>query len=184
MRGEAWKTRNDRTWFEKFRTRPKPTVRKAGFKAQWTVEQLWRSPFKEERRYKTDGVRVWSEWEAISPSAGTGVKIFDEWLQYLTEGNYEAQSFCLRYPGMRTDDLDSLAFVLTGMRAQEFSMKYRAMTLDVMLRYTDLPLEEVARRAGIGSMNNLYLTCKREWGMAPTYRRAAIRKKEDIGRFR
>ena len=184
MRGDAWKTRNDRSWFDQHRTRPKPKIRKAGFKAQWTLEQLWRNPFKEERRYKTDGVRVWSEWVPVPAPTSTGVRIFDEWLQYLSEGNFEAWAFCRRYPGMRSDDLDSLAFVLTGIRAQDFSMKYRAMTLDMMLRYTDLSLEEVARRSGIGSMNNLYLTCKREWGVAPTARRKAIQKPDDIGRYR
>lgn len=184
MRGDAWKTRNDRSWFDQHRTKPKPMIRKAGFKAQWTVEQLWRNPFKEERRYQTDGVRVWSEWVAISPPAETGVKIFDEWLQYLTEGNYEMRAFCRRYPGLRTGDLDALAFVLTGMRAQDFGLKYRAMTVDALLRYTKWKPEEVARRSGIGSKNNLYLTCKREWGVAPMVRRKAIQKKEDIGRYR
>ena len=184
MGGNAWKTRNDRTWYDKYRRRPKPQIRKAGFKAQWTVEQLWRNPFKEERRYKTDGERVWWEWIAVSPPAGTGVKIFDEWLQYLSEGNYEAWTFCCRYPGLRSDDLDSLSFVLTGMRAVDFSAKYRAMTVDLMLRYTDLPLKKVARRSGIDTMNNLYLTCKREWGVAPTERRKAIQKQGDAGRYR
>ena len=184
MRGDAWKTRNYYPGLEKYRKRPTPQIRKAGFNAQWTVEQLWRNPFKEERRYKTDGVRLWTEWAPVTNPEGTGVRIFDEWLQYLTEGNYEARAFCSRYPGMRSDDLDSLAFVLTGMRAQDFSAKYRARTVDVMLRYTDLPLKEVARRSGIGSMNNLYLTCKREWGVAPTYRRQAIQQQEDVGRYR
>lgn len=184
MKGEAWKHRNDRPWREKYRRRPTPKKRQAGFQAQWTVEQLWRNPFKEERRYKTDGVRVWTEYVAVGAPASTGVKIFDDWLQFLSEGNYEARVFCRRYPGLRTADLDALAFTLTGMRGQEFGLKYRAMTLDVMLRYTDLPLDEVARRSGVGSMNNLYITCKREWGVAPRYRRAAIQKKGDVGRYR
>lgn len=184
MKGEAWKHRNDRPWREKYRRRPTPKKRQAGFQAQWTVEQLWRNPFKEERRYKTDGVRLWTEYVAVGAPASTGVKIFDDWLQFLSEGNYEARVFCRRYPGLRTADLDALAFTLTGIRGQEFGLKYRAMTLDVMLRYTDLPLDEVARRSGVGSMNNLYITCKREWGVAPRYRRAAIQKKGDVGRYR
>ena len=31
---------------------------------------------------------------------------------------------------------------------------------------------------------DFYLTCKREWGVAPMVRRKAIQKEEDIGRYR
>lgn len=72
----------------------------------------------------------------------------------------------------------------TGVRDQDFGMKYRAMTVDLLLRYTDLPPAEVASRSGVGTLNNLYLTCKREWGVAPMVRRKAIQKKADVGRYR
>ena len=63
-------------------------------------------------------------------------------------------------------------------------MKFRLRTLDALLRYSDLPPEDVASRSGFGSKNNLYLTCKREYGMAPMERRKAIRKPGDAGLYR
>ena len=55
---------------------------------------------------------------------------------------------------------------------------------DELLRYTNMPLAEVAKRTGIGSMNNLYLTFKREYDLAPGYRRLRVRQDGDVGRFR
>lgn len=183
--GNAWKHRNDRPWRNSGRKRS-GSRKTAGFEPQWTMEQLWRNPLTEERQYKTDGQRVWEEWIPLPAKARplTGVRIFDEWVQYISEGNYEMSAFCRRYGGLRTGDIDSLAFVLTGMGAQEFLMKYRVRTVDHLLRYTDLGPGEVARRSGIGSKNNLYLTCKREWGVAPMVRRKAIQKPDDVGRYR
>jgi len=134
----------------------------------------------------TDGQNVWTEWIPlpVSPQPKTGVRIFDEWLQYISEGNSDMTTFCKRYGGLRTGDLDSIAFVLTGMGGLEFQMKYRLRTLNVLLRYTDLPPDEVARRSGFGSKNNLYLTCKREYGTSPMERRRAIQKQGDAGRYR
>ena len=184
--GDSWKHRNDRSWRDKYPTRPKAGPRKADFEPQWTVEQLWYNPFKEERRYATDGQSVWTEWDPLPPSARpkTGVRIFDEWLQYISEGNSDMMAFCKRYGGLRTGDLDSVSFMLTGMGGLEFQMKYRLHTLNVLLRYTELTPEEVARRSGFGSKNNLYLTCKREYGISPMERRRAIQKKGDAGRYR
>lgn len=181
---DAWKHRNDRPWREKYGVRPKASPRRAGFEPQWTVEQLWRNPFREQRRWATDGQRVWKEWVPVPAPVTTGVRIFDEWIAYIAGGDKDFEAFCSQYEGLRKSDLEAMAFVLTGMGAAEFHLRHRVMTLDVMLRYTDLPPGEVARRSGIGSLNNLYLTCKREWGVAPMVRRKAIQKEEDIGRYR
>lgn len=213
--GQAWKHRNDHGKSSGTKTRRKAKARKAGFTPQWTLEQLWISPFKQQWRYKTDGRRMWKEWIPI-PSAEeleqsgdgstlaqnaaakpildplltsqtrhlTGVKIFDEWVTYISYGCSDMSAFCKRYEGLRTGDLDALAFALTGMGSLEFQMKYRLRTLDALLRYSDLPPEDVASRSGFGSKNNLYLTCKREYGMAPMERRKAIQKHGDAGRYR
>lgn len=178
--GNAWKHRNGEP-----RTNRK-MVRKAGFEAQWTVEQLWRNPSMEERRFMTDGLRVWEEWNpvAVKEHQLTGVRIFDEWVQYIAEGHLDMAAFCRRYDGLLTGDLNSLSFVLTGMGSIEFMFQYRLKTVDFLLRYTDLPNGEVARRSGFGSKNNLYLACKRAWGVAPMRRRQAVKKPGDVGRYR
>ena len=212
--GQAWKHRNDYKKSSGTKTRAKAKARKAGFTPQWTLEQLWVSPFRQQWRYATDGRRMWKEWIPI-PSAEeieqsgktsasaqtdaaqpvldplltsqtrhlTGVKIFDDWVTYLLHGCSDMSRFCKRYEGLRTGDLDSLAFALTGMGSLEFQMKFRLRTLDALLRYSTLPPEDVASRSGFGSKNNLYLTCKREYGIAPMQRRADI-KSPDAGRYR
>ena len=177
--GEGWKHRNDRPW----KTRKKAGPRTAKFKAPWTVEQLWRCPFREERLYKTDGRKVWTEWQPAPAPRKTGVWAFDEWLDDLAAGNRDVAAFC-NERGLRTSDIDGLSFVLTGLPAQVFMMKYRVLTLDVMLRHTNWPINEVARRSGFGSVNNVFLTCKREWNTAPVTRRKMIQKPEDLGRYR
>jgi transcriptional regulator GlxA family with amidase domain len=53
-----------------------------------------------------------------------------------------------------------------------------------LLRFTSLSLAEVARRSGIGSANNLYLTYKREFNIAPGYRRLQLRNKGDVGLYK
>lgn len=178
-KGNAWKYRNGKP-----RTARKMSLRRSGFEPQWKVKELWQNPFKEERRYATDGLRVWTEWIPVPVAKKTGVRIFDEWLQYLTEGKPDMGAFCKRYDGLKTSDLDALAFVLTGMSGQRFQTEYRLLTLDALLRYTTLPPDEVARRSGFGSKNNLYLTCKREYGTAAMERRKSIQQKGDVGRYR
>ena len=94
-----------------------------------------------------------------------------------------AQVFADRH-GLRVDDIDSLVFVLTGMRGVDFRQKYQVRIANQLLRYTDMTVAEVAKRSGIGSANNLYLTYKREYNLAPGYRRQRIRQPGDLGRFK
>ena len=113
----------------------------------------------------------------------TGIRMFDAYLQYLAHGGLEMQTFADRH-GLRLTDIDSMVFVLTGMRGIVFCMKYQVRLVDELLRYTDMTVAEVAKRFGIGSANNLYLTYKREFNLAPGYRRMRIRQEGDLGRFR
>ena len=56
--------------------------------------------------------------------------------------------------------------------------------MDELLRYTDLTPAEVARRSGIGSVNNLYLVTKRNYKESPVEHRRKIRLKGDEGRYK
>ena len=56
-------------------------------------------------------------------------------------------------------------------------------TLDDLLRYTDLPLAEIARRSGLGSQINLYQALRRDCNMSATERRHFLRQEGDEGRF-
>ena len=113
----------------------------------------------------------------------TGIHIFDVYVEYLAQCNSDINAFVDRY-GLKVTDIDSLVFVLTGMRGVDFRQKYQVQIADDLLRYTDLTIAEVAKRSGIGSANNLYLTFKREFNLAPGYRRLRIRQEGDLGRYK
>lgn len=76
------------------------------------------------------------------------------------------ETFANRH-GLCREDIDSLVFVLTGMRGVDFRMGIPVRMADELLSYTDLGMTNVSKRTGFGSANNPYLTYKREYGIAP-----------------
>ena len=77
-----------------------------------------------------------------------------------------------------------MVFVLTGMRGVDFRMAFQVRMTDELLRYTDFNMADESKRASSGSANNLYLTYKREFGIAPDERRQKIRKEGDVGMYK
>jgi len=179
-RGDAWKHRQWKKgglWgiprnFTERRLKDEP---------QFKFEDLYITPLRQKRRYAEDGYVSYVELERKTEP--TGIRLFDAYLQYLTAGGSDLQAFADRH-GLRLTDIDAMVFVLTGMRGVDFRLKYQVWMADQLLRYTDMTVAEVARRSGIGSANNLYLTYKREFNIAPGYRRQNIRKAGDVGRFK
>ena len=159
----------------------KRPLRKFRRKPQWTLDELYISPFTARRRYDEEGVMHYDPIE--SNMQPTGVEVMDHYLRRLTEGRDKVEAFCRIY-GLRTEDLDSLVYILTGMSGPDFRMAYQLRLADDLLRYTDLPLAEVARRSGLGSHTNLCLVIRRECKQTPSERRSALRKKGDAGRYR
>ena len=155
--------------------------RKFRGKPQWTLDEVYISPFTARRRYDEEGVRHYDALERrMHP---TGVEVMDHYLRRLSEGEDEVKSFCKIY-GLRTEDMDSLILILTGMPGPDFRMAYQLRLADDLLRYTDLQLSEVARRSGFGSHTNLCVVIRRERKQTPTERREALRQKEDAGRYK
>ena len=74
------------------------------------------------------------------------------------------------------ENIDSLVFVLTGMRGINFSMAFQVKMADELPRYTDFGMVDVSKHAGFGSANNLYPTHNREFGITPGERHQKIRK--------
>ena len=179
-RGDSWKHR----WYRPHGLSGIPrnyTERKLKDEPQFKFEDVYITPLMQKRRYSEDGYVSYVEMERnIRP---TGIHIFDAYLQYLTAGNSDLQVFANLH-GLRRDDIDSMVFILTGMRGVDFHQKYQVRMADDLLRYTDLTIAEVAKRSGIGSPNNLYLTYKREFNLAPSYRRQRIRQEGDLGRYK
>ena len=149
---------------------------------QFKFEDVYISPFLWQRKYSEDGKVSYVEVERrMKP---TGIWMFDAYLQYLAQGGSDdMQAFADRH-GLRREDIDSMVFILTGMRGVDFRMKYQVLMADQLLRYTDMSIADVSRRAGFGSANNLYLTYKREFNLAPGYRRLNIRTDGDLGRYK
>ena len=159
-------------------------------KAQFTFDELYRSPLNEERCYEVVGggsqepqTKVKYVARKMPEFRTTGILVMDEFISYLSAGHSDISAFC-EERGLRYNDLDSLVFVLTGMRGIDFRQCYQVRMMDELLRYTSLTPVEVARRTGIGSTFNLYKLAKREFGEAPIEHRKHIRQPGDEGRFR
>ena len=164
--------------------------RKLKIKAQFTFDELYRSPLREERCYEVVGggskephTKVKYVARNLPEARLTGIQVMDEFIDFLAAGGSDVSAFC-KERGLRYNDIDSLVFVLTGMRGIDFRQRYQVRMVDELLRYTSLSPEEVARRSGIGSAHNLYLITKREYGKAPVEHRKSIRESGDEGRYR
>jgi AraC-like DNA-binding protein len=149
-------------------------------RAQYQLKDLYITPFRERRRFDEDGNISYVPIE--SNQRPTGVEVMDDYLRSLTAGKRDVGQFCRHY-GLRYADLDSLIFVLTGMRGQDFRMAYQLRLADDLLLYTDLPLDEVAERSGLGTRANLHIAIRRGFGCLAGERRKS-RGPMDAGRFR
>lgn len=185
--GDSWKHRHGSS--PTFKTsKQKPRALK--MQAPFTFDELYRSPLREERCYelKDNGAgkpHVEEKYVARNlPEARlTGIQAMDEFVRFLADGRSDIQTFC-EERGLKLSDIDSLVFILTGIRGIDFRQRYQVRMMDELLRYTSLSLAEVARRSGLGSAHNLYLTTKREYNEAPTEHRKNLREPEDEGRYR
>ena len=185
--GDSWKHRH--VSFPTFKTKAqKPRVLK--MKAPFTFDELYCSPLREERRceFKDDGTgkpQVLENYVArnLPEVRLTGIQAMDEFVRFLADGRSDIQAFC-EERGLRISDIDSLVFVLTGMRGIDFRQRYQINMMNELLRYTSLSPAEVARRSGLGSAHNLYQTTKREFGEAPIEHRKNLREPGDEGRYR
>ena len=150
-------------------------------KPQFTIDELYISPFTHRRRYSEEGRITYVPVERnLQP---TGINVLDEFLRNLSRGQSDIAAFCNRY-GARTGDLDSLLFLLTGMKGFDFRQAIQLRMADELLRYTSLPVVDVARLSGFGSRTNLYFAYKRDLNTSPTERREQLQKQGDEGLYK
>ena len=148
---------------------------------QYTLEKLFITPFTHAFTADDMGRTGYTPIERnLTP---TGIHILDAYLQALHRGHSDIADFCDRY-NARTSDLDGLIFLLTGMSNQEFRNRWILKTADLLLRYTDMTVEEIARRSGAGTRTNLYFIYERDLNTSPTARRHALRKPGEKGRYK
>ena len=179
-KGNSWKTRN-RTASDFGREGRKIVKRELKSRPQFTMEQLYIAPFTSRKRFDEDG-----RWEYVAIErnlAPTGIWVMDDYLGYLSAGRSDMGAFAERH-GLRTEEVAALVFILTGVKGVRFRQLYQMRLADDLLRFTDLPFDEVARRSGLGSSNNMYLALRREYNMSASERRAFLRLDGDLGRFR
>ena len=187
QRGNAWKFRHRHP----LQGKAKPqSIRELKMKAQFTFDEFYCSPLCEERSYevKEDGIgkpQLVENYVArdLPEVRKTGIWVIDEYISSLAAGQFDVSVFC-EERGLRISDIDSLVFMLTGMRGIDFRQRYQLQVMNELLRYTTLTPAEVARRSGFGSAFNLYQTTKREYGEAPVEHRKNIREPGDEGRYR
>ena len=179
-KGNSWKTRNrtNAYWGKEPRNIMKRELRT---EPQFTMDQLYIPPFTQRRRYDEEGRCSYVAVER--PAEPTGLHIMDHYLRYLAAGHSDIKSFATRY-GLKAEELAAMVFILTGIKGVRFRQLYQMRLCDDLLRYTDLPLDVIARRSGLGSPNNMYLALRREYNMSATKRRSLVRTEGDAGRFR
>lgn len=185
--GNAWKYRHGSSRQGKAK---KQNTRVLKMEAQFTFDELYCSPLREERCYEVldEGKgepQVKAKYVArnLPEVRSTGIRAMDEYVSSLAAGQFDVSAFCEKR-GLRISDIDSLVFVLTGMRGIDFRQRYQLQVMNELLRYTSLTPAEVARRSGFGSAFNLYQITKREYGEAPVEHRKNIREPGDEGRYR
>ena len=137
-------------------------------------------PVRTPSAFSVDGVVSYVDMPKPAP---TGIRMFDAYIRYLADGTSDLQAFADAH-GLRREDIDSMIFILTGMRGVDFRLKFQLRMAAELLRYTSMSLAEVSLRSGIGSTNNLYLTFKRDFNLAPGYWRLRNRQQGDVGRYK
>ncbi len=150
---------------------------------QYKFEDLFVSPLTHRRTADADGNIIYVPIEQPRNMTPTGIKVMDDFIQHLARGEFDVMKFCKQY-NARTSDLDGMVFLLTGMSYQAFRAKWQIHTADLLLRYTNMGVAEVARRCGMGSRTNMYFIYERELDTSPTERRHALRQQGDVGRYK
>ena len=146
-----------------------------------TVDQLYVSPFHFQRRYDDEGRAYYVPLERASTP--TGVAVIDRLMVRWSEGHPSLQAYA-KLLGCRRGDVSGMVAALTGQSFTEFRMLYQKRLLDDLLRYTDLSLERVARRSGIGTHQNLCLFTDAHYHCTPLVRRRKLQRYNDAGRFK
>ena len=170
-----------RTESPSIKHRRRPGNRTLTVRPQFPLEDIYITLFTEQRVYDRDGDYT---YEPIpNRLAPTHVELLDALREELGQETANLKSFGSRY-GLTPPDLNGFVLALTGMEATTFRLAWQMRRVDELLRYTDLPIEAVARQSGVGTGSNLFYACQRDFQCSPTERRDALREWNDVGRFR
>lgn len=170
-------------WYNDHKNRNRRELKPRELKGtpQFTFDELYITPFTLRRRYSEDGRVSYVPVERnLQP---TGFRVMDDFLRSMSAGRTDINTFCERY-GARISDIDSLIFLLTGMRGIDFRQAYQLRMADELLRYTSLGVVDIARRCGFGSRTNLNFAYQRDLRITPSDRREKLRQQRDEERYK
>lgn len=145
-----------------------------------TLDDLYVSPFTAVREYDREGN---ISYTPIAPSRKTtGVGNIDKLTKAIAAGH--SRKHIMNAFGLDYRELNGILRLLTGMEYSELALKHALRAADDLLRYTNLPIAEVAARSHIGSEANMRRIFANTYHCSPSERRESIRKRGDVGRYR
>lgn len=169
-----------RDYLKPRRKQAQRSVHKANPRVQFDAEQVYITPFAQRRITNDAGQAEYVATERnLTP---TGVWVVDECLRAFAAGKDPGATACRSY-GLTMEMLSTVFFALTGRTYHEVRDAYMMRMADELLRYTDLTMGEVARRAGFSTQPFFTRVMIRTYGTTPTQRRRALRREGDRGRY-
>lgn len=150
--------------------------------AQFKPDDLYISPFTSVRSYNPEtGDPIYTPIERnTSP---TGLAILDAYARRHNSGSYFSNNSFIRSQGIDSRDFSALCRVLVGVTPLDLHQHLLYRCADDLLRYTDLSIEQVARRCGANRATTLCTLIQRRYKCSPAQRRRALRKRGDAGRY-
>lgn len=148
---------------------------------QFNLEKLYASPFTYERKYRPDGSIYWEK--LTDPNPTTGIDALDDFLRYLRSG-YRTVKSIASLIGVTPPELNAFVKILTGQNASEFIRLYLVHQAQLMLKYTDLTVDEIAQHCSFSSNSNLTQSFIPVVGVSPKIYRYQHQGPLDRGRFR
>ena len=155
-------------------------VKNSNFSPQFAFDDLFIPPFTKMAQYNRNGGLFYVPLSHDKQS--TGIRILDDFRSFLMSDTRQLKKFC-RSRGITIDELSATLLVLTGMNLRTLTTRWYLQTALQLLRYTELPLVDVATLSKLGTPVNLYYTCFKEIGCAPGVLRYQLREEGDEGRF-
>jgi len=151
-------------------------------KPQFTLDQLYSLPFKEERVFHDNGE---IEYRPIANNGPhSGIDYLDQFVGWCAEYPYRSLIYFGCEDGFSPEDLNSFVRILTGMSSRDFCNEYKLRCIEDYLRYTDLPVKEIIKRCGQETLTGLSRIMKKRYNTTYSERRRRLRQPNDVGRYR
>ncbi len=145
---------------------------------QYSVKELYRGVPKKRKVYNPDGTFVVIE-ELPNEPIITGIKVFDDFITELSNGNGKAEKFCEEL-GVPQVYFSGLIYMLTGLNMSDFKLEYKKCIVEDYFTYC-LPsynVMDLAAKLGCTSHHLEYL-CKKWYNLSARAARIYFEEKND-----